>query len=68
MTTGNQNTGPAGLETLTPGEREAVNRVARRMLHSWEENGRDWEPVDLLRAINAGAAQVVIQQRELKGA
>lgn len=66
MTIGNPNTGRGSSEQLTDGERTAVNRMIRRMLNTWEENGRDWEPVDLLRAINGGAAQVTTQLRDLK--
>ncbi len=64
MTTGIRNTGQGSWE-LADDERAAVNRMCAQVHEMWEQNGRKWEFVDLLRAMNAGAAQVVklLQER-----
>lgn len=51
-------------ETLSEPERAAVNRTCKRVLDDWELSGCSWEPVDLVRALNAGAAMVVTMLRK----
>lgn len=36
-----------------------MNRTCARIHEIWEQNGRDWEFVDMLRAMNAASTQVV---------
>lgn len=54
------------LETLTPGERAAVNRACRRLFNDWEDDGRRWDFVELLREMNGNAAWELKKLRELK--
>jgi hypothetical protein len=65
MKTGTQDTGRDPSETLSDDDRAAINRMGLRMFDTWLAQGRNWEPVYLIRALNAGAAQVIAQRRKL---
>lgn len=63
MTVSIQKPGPEPEETLSQAERRAVNAFCQRYFNEWEQEGRSWEFVDFVRALNAGAAMTVVNLR-----